>query len=211
VEAHLQPRYGCHVEDGGAFRRKDEPAEGQSEWLPEDEPDREENGPDPEAAGKPVEAERPATKAKADGKQKPTAKAKSEAKAKPQTEPKPEAKAKETAKARTPAKSKPADRRRQREEQARAPSDVDALGQDKHRQVIGQHNPNRGKQFLYYAAFLVFVVLAYIGLSAAVSHFDKAPSHDPAKAPWAQKGAPQIPLGGFEPKQKDQKGPTHFQ
>jgi hypothetical protein len=91
------------------------------------------------------------------------------------------------------------------------PSDVDAMGQDKHRPVIGQHKPNRAKHLAYYAIFVAFVIVAYIGLNAAVNHFDKAPAHDKASAPWAQPGAPQIPLGGFEPSHSHQRGPTHFQ
>ncbi len=91
------------------------------------------------------------------------------------------------------------------------PSDVDARGEDKYRKVIGQYNPNRGRQLLYYGIFIAFIVVAYLGLSAAVNRLDKAPAHDPAKAPWAQPGAPQGPLGGFAPRKQGQKGPTHFQ
>ena len=99
----------------------------------------------------------------------------------------------------------------QRDEHVHVPSDVDARGEDKYRKVIGQHNPNRGRQLLYYGIFIAFIVVAYVGLSAAVDQLDKAPAHDPAKAPWAQRGAPQGPLGGFAPRKQGQKGPTHFQ
>jgi len=108
-------------------------------------------------------------------------------------------------------KPKTADSKRRRDEQVHMPSDVDARGEDKYRKVIGQHNPNRGRQFLYYGIFIAFIVVAYLGLSAAVDRLDKAPAHDPAKAPWAQPGAPQGPLGGFAPRKPGQKGPTHFQ
>jgi hypothetical protein len=100
---------------------------------------------------------------------------------------------------------------RRRDEHVHMPSDVDARGEDKYRKVIGQHNPNRGRQLLYYGIFIAFIVVAYVGLSAAVDQLDKAPAHDPAKAPWAQPGAPQGPLGGFAPRKQGQKGPTHFQ
>lgn len=108
-------------------------------------------------------------------------------------------------------KPKTADSKRRRDEQVHMPSDVDARGEDKYRKVIGQHNPNRGRQFFYYGIFIAFIVVAYLGLSAAVDRLDKAPAHDPAKAPWAQPGAPQGPLGGFAPRKPGQKGPTHFQ
>jgi hypothetical protein len=254
VAAHF-PRYGWPVEDGGAFRRKDKPDAGESEWLPADEPEREGNGPEPEAATEPAKADeragkagqgkqatpkadKPAAKPKTDGKPKEVARAKAEpdtkakptpdakamakgadqpkAKAKPrdkakqQAKAKPQAKAKEATEAQD-AKPKGPERRRQREEQGRTPTDVDAMGQEKHRKVIGQHKPNRAKSLLYYAIFVALVIALYIGASAAVSHFDKAPAHDPAKAPWAQQGAPQIPLGGFEPNHSNQRGPTHFQ
>jgi hypothetical protein len=91
-------------------------------------------------------------------------------------------------------------------------SDVDAMGQDKHRQVIGQRvGASRTKQLAYYGAFVAFVIVAYLGLKVAVSHFDKAPAHDKAQAPWSQKNAPDEPLGGFTPKTKGEKGPTRFQ
>jgi hypothetical protein len=92
------------------------------------------------------------------------------------------------------------------------PSDVDAMGQDKHRTVIGQrYGASRGRQLLYYGIFIAFLVFSYIGLSAAVSHFDKKPAHSPDAAPWSKAGAPQGPLGGFEPAKAHQRGPTHFQ
>jgi hypothetical protein len=90
-------------------------------------------------------------------------------------------------------------------------SDVDAMGQDKHRRVIGQHNPHRGRQFLYYGIFIAFLAAAYIGLKAGADALDKAPAHDPDQAPWSKPGAPQGPLGGFEPNEPGKKGPTHFQ
>ena len=92
------------------------------------------------------------------------------------------------------------------------PSDVDAMGQEKHRKVIGQrYGASRARQILYYGIFVAFLVFSYIGLSAAVSHFDKKPAHFPAVAPWSKKGAPQGPLGGYEPRKAHQRGPTHFQ
>jgi hypothetical protein len=91
------------------------------------------------------------------------------------------------------------------------PSDTDAMGQDKRRQVIGQrYGASRARQFAYYGIFVAFLVAIYIGGQAAVSHFDKAPKHDKAQAPWAKANAPDEPLGGFEPRKAGQKGPTRF-
>jgi hypothetical protein len=103
------------------------------------------------------------------------------------------------------------DRREQRQEQ-RGRSDVDALGQDKHRQVVGQrYSLSRARQLLFYGIFVAFLIAAFIGLRAAADQLDKAPAHDPDKAPWSRPSAPQGPLGGFEPRKPGQKGPTHFQ
>ena len=91
-------------------------------------------------------------------------------------------------------------------------SDVDAMGQDKHRQVVGQRfGLSRARQFLFYGVFLAFVIAAYIGLKAAASSLDKAPAHDADQAPWSKPGAPQGPLGGFEPRKPGDKSPTNFQ
>jgi hypothetical protein len=107
-----------------------------------------------------------------------------------------------------------AEEREQRQpasENGHAGSQTDAMGQDKRREVIGQrYGASRARQLLYYGIFMAFVVAVYIGGQAAVSHFDKAPKHDKAQAPWAQPGAPNAPLGGFEPRKADQKGPTRF-
>ncbi len=90
-------------------------------------------------------------------------------------------------------------------------SETDAMGRDKRREVIGErYGASRGRQLLYYGIFIAFLVAVYIGGQAAVSNFDKAPKHDTVQAPWAQRGAPNEPLGGFEPRKADQKGPTRF-
>jgi hypothetical protein len=91
-------------------------------------------------------------------------------------------------------------------------SDVDAMGQDKHRKVVGQRfGASRAKQVAYYGIFVAFVIVAYIGLKTAADHLDKAPAHDTNQAPWSKPGAPDEPLGGFTPKTPGQKGPTRFQ
>jgi len=92
------------------------------------------------------------------------------------------------------------------------PSGVDAMGQDKHREVTGQrYGLSRGRQVLYYGVFVAFVIAAYIGLKAATDSLDKAPAKDPDQAPWSKPNAPGGPLGGFTPKTQDPKGATDFQ
>jgi hypothetical protein len=95
----------------------------------------------------------------------------------------------------------------QREEER---STVDAMGQDKHRQVVGQrYGASRARQLAYYGIFIAFVIGGYLGLKVATDRLDKAPAHDTNQAPWSKPNAPQGPLGGFVP--PGHKGPTRFQ
>ena len=65
-------------------------------------------------------------------------------------------------------------------------SDVDAMGQDKHRKIIGQgYGPGKARQFLYYGIFLGFLVALYFGAQIAVDELDKAPAKNVDKAPWS--------------------------
>lgn len=99
-----------------------------------------------------------------------------------------------------------------RSKEKHEPSKVDAMGQDKHREVTGQrYGLSRGRQVLYYGVFVAFVIAAYIGLKAATDSLDKAPAKDTDQAPWSKPNAPGEPLGGFEPESKGQKGATDFQ
>ena len=92
------------------------------------------------------------------------------------------------------------------------PSTVDAMGEEKHREVIGQrYGLSRGRQFLYYGLFVAFVIAAYIGLKAGADSLDKAPAKDADQAPWSKPNAPGEPLGGFRPDSPGQKGATDFQ
>lgn len=170
----------------------------------------------PRAAGEqgPYDQERPETKR---GRSKPdSAEGEEPAGSKKRTESRAQQRATKSVKAKgsepkAPAKKRPKPAAKQRPEQ-RTRSDVDAMGQEKHREVVGkQYGLSRGRQFLYYGIALAFVVAAYIGLRAAAHELDKAPAHDPDQAPWSQPGAPQGPLGGFEPREPGQKGPADFQ
>jgi hypothetical protein len=72
-------------------------------------------------------------------------------------------------------------------------SDVDAMGQDKRRQVVGKtYGPTLARQAALYGIFLVIVVAIGFGIKVAVDHFDQPPKHFAAEAPWALKGVKQI-------------------
>jgi outer membrane biosynthesis protein TonB len=190
---------------------------GDEQWKPEPEPKRK-----PESKPKPEPKQEPEPKPEP----KPEAKPKRQPKPKPQPskpepekpEPKkPEPVAAKGGAAATPSKAAPPARPSQQAREAQQPrqpapserSDVDAMGQDKHRQVVGQrYGASRARQFAYYGIFIAFVVGAYLGLSALADSLDKAPARDPDKAPWSKPDSPQVPLGGFE---TGESGPTKFQ
>ena len=72
-------------------------------------------------------------------------------------------------------------------------SDVDAMGQDKRRQVVGKtYGPTLARQAALYGIALVVIVAIGFGIKVAVDHFDQPPNHFAAEAPWAQKGVKQI-------------------
>jgi hypothetical protein len=73
-------------------------------------------------------------------------------------------------------------------------SDLDAMGQDKRRQVVGQgYGPSLARQGVLYLAFVVIIVAIGFGVSLLVDKYDQPPKHFPAEAPWAQPGVKQIP------------------
>ena len=75
-------------------------------------------------------------------------------------------------------------------------SEVDAMGQEKRRTIIGQgYGPSRGRQLLYYGLFVAFLVALFIGGKIAVSELDKAPAKDKDAAPWT---GTQVPAKQFE-------------
>ena len=73
-------------------------------------------------------------------------------------------------------------------------SDVDAMGKDKRRAVIGQsYGPSVARQATLYGIAVAAIILLAIGFKLLVSSQDKFPSKVEAKAPWSQQDARQVP------------------
>jgi len=65
-------------------------------------------------------------------------------------------------------------------------SDVDAMGQDKRRQVVGHsYGPSKRSQMIFFAAVAVVIVVVLGGWTLAVAAFDTAPESYPDTAPWS--------------------------
>src|SRR5918994_3139152 len=76
------------------------------------------------------------------------------------------------------------------EAKAHKPSDVDAMGQDKRRQVVGHsYGPSRRSQLLFFVIVGVIVVVVVGGGMAAVAAFDTIPDKLPDEAPWSKRAA----------------------
>ena len=74
------------------------------------------------------------------------------------------------------------------------PSDVDAMGQDQRRQVVGHaYGPSRRSQFVFFGVIAAIAVLVVGGSALAVGAFDQPPDEYPDAAPWARGDAEQIP------------------
>lgn len=78
------------------------------------------------------------------------------------------------------------------EAQAAVPSDVDAMGKDKRREVIGQaYGPSRRSQFAVLGGVLAVFAVIIIGFSLIAGKADETPKSNPDKAPWSRADAPQ--------------------
>ena len=70
------------------------------------------------------------------------------------------------------------------------PSDVDAMGQDKRRAVVGHsYGPSRKTQLVFFVAVAAVLVVVIGGWLALVSAFDKPPEDFTDKAPWSKQAA----------------------
>lgn len=64
-------------------------------------------------------------------------------------------------------------------------SDVDAMGLDKRREVVGgSYGPSLARQATLYGAFLLVVGLLVVGAILAVNEFDQPPENEKLEAPW---------------------------
>jgi hypothetical protein len=66
------------------------------------------------------------------------------------------------------------------------PSHVDAMGQDKRRQVVGHsYGPSRRSQIMFFVAVAAVAVVIVGGWLVLVGLFDKPPTHFKDSAPWS--------------------------
>jgi hypothetical protein len=80
------------------------------------------------------------------------------------------------------------------EAKAHEPSQVDAMGDEKRRQVVGHsYGPSKRSQIMFFVAVGVILVVIVGGWTLAVAAFDQPPDSNPDKAPWSAADAPQIP------------------
>jgi hypothetical protein len=85
--------------------------------------------------------------------------------------------------------------------------DLDAMGNDKRRQVIGQqYGATVRKRLLVYGAFVAVIVVAIIAFLTVVSSYDNRDIELKDTAPWTQAGAPQSPPRDIDFKAN---GPRH--
>src|SRR5918995_3270898 len=66
------------------------------------------------------------------------------------------------------------------------PSDVDAMGQDKRRQVVGHsYGPSRRSQLMFFVTVATVLVVVVGGWLALVAAFDNPPERFSQRAPWS--------------------------
>jgi hypothetical protein len=73
------------------------------------------------------------------------------------------------------------------EAKRKRPSDVDAMGQDKRRQVVGHsYGPSKRSQIMFFVAVATVLVVIVGGWLTLVALFDKPPTHFSDRAPWSK-------------------------
>jgi hypothetical protein len=73
-------------------------------------------------------------------------------------------------------------------------AELDAMGQDKRREVVGQtYGPTMARQVTLYGVFLAIVAALAFGGKMLTDKLDEPPASNPDKAPWSQADAKQIP------------------
>lgn len=74
------------------------------------------------------------------------------------------------------------------------PSDVDAMGQDKRREIVGHaYGPSRKSQVIFFVAAAAVLVIVFGGYALAIATFDQPADEYPDKSPWSAADAEQIP------------------
>jgi hypothetical protein len=80
------------------------------------------------------------------------------------------------------------------EAKAAEPSKVDAMGQDKRRQVVGHsYGPTKRRQLMFFAAVAAVAAVVIGGYAMAIAAFDQPEDEYPDKTPWSAANAPQNP------------------
>jgi hypothetical protein len=80
------------------------------------------------------------------------------------------------------------------ERHAHQPSDVDAMGRDKRRQVVGgQYGATLRKQITVYGAFVAIVAISVIAFLTIVTNIDQRERPLEETAPWTEAAADQTP------------------
>jgi hypothetical protein len=74
------------------------------------------------------------------------------------------------------------------------PSTVDAMGEDKRRQVVGHsYGPTARSQIVFFAIVAAIAVAIIGGWTLAVAAFDQPPEEYQDEAPWSASDAAQVP------------------
>lgn len=80
------------------------------------------------------------------------------------------------------------------EAKAHEPSNVDALGQDKRRAVIGHsYGPSKKRQLAFFGIVALVIAILFGGAYAATKAFDQPEDTYADQAPWSQPDAQQVP------------------